>query len=248
MILNKNFALYYHAWVPNGSDQLGLFIVDEQIKRIIRSGLHDICDVRCCLASPSLHILEYLQSYPWLHVIAAGENHLFEGLTLQKMWQASFDERTFRKVGYLHTKGMRYFTSSLNGKAIAAVNGWRHFLEKAIIDHHKALIAKLDTFQVTGILYKTYPWEHFVGNMWWADASYVRSLSDPCLHEGSDMTWASSTDQERLKYERWICSGSPRTYSFFDPPFARDGKIVFDENINLYEEDISDFTRHDLFA
>jgi hypothetical protein len=47
----KRYALFYHIWSPGGSD-IWRLLVDEQIKRIVKSGIHHNADVFCCVTGP----------------------------------------------------------------------------------------------------------------------------------------------------------------------------------------------------
>ena len=47
----KPMSVFYHIWSPAGTD-LWQFIVDEQLKRLYRHGIHAHADIYCAISGP----------------------------------------------------------------------------------------------------------------------------------------------------------------------------------------------------
>ena len=235
----KRYAVFYHVWSPGGTD-IWRLLVDEQLKRLVKSGLPYNADVFCCITGPQhAAIEEVIRAYDWVEILSstADESH-YEGETLIKLHAACTQRADLDAVAYIHTKGIRHFPGAAPG-TLRAVNSWRHFLEWGTIDRWRDGIIHLQTADVAGVNFRDSPWPHFSGNFWWARAAYIKGLVAPVrgyepLRHDLD---ADDNTLERTNYEKWIGLNNPKVFSFFDFPFhtqERHWAFGFD----LYRDDI----------
>lgn len=197
-------AIFYHI------SQIGLsaFLYQAQIHRLYTSGLINAAD----------HI----------HFGVNGDKELFNVPDNTKVvYSTNWKEETEtlislrdfckknqnHKVLYFHMKGVT--KESINGES------WRLMMEYFVIDRWKECVNFLDTYDAVGsnlkILgpttwsdgtesYEKVGIEHFVGNFWWANASYITTLDDSFL-----------TSNFRLDREFWIGSGKGKMKSLYQP-------------------------------
>ena len=130
------------------------------------------------------------------------------------------------KVIYFHMKGVT--KESINGES------WRLMMEYFVIDKWKECIEYLNDYDAVGSNLKilgpttwsdgTQTWEkagtqHFVGNFWWANASYINTLNDKFLE--SDF---------RLDREFWIGTGNGKMKSLYQPEDYEPYTYFYQEN------------------
>jgi hypothetical protein len=172
-------AIFYHI----GQMGLGAFIYQQQIHRLYASGL--------------------IKEASYIHFGVNGTQELFNvpsnvivNYNQQQNWDSEketlLDLRNFciknpdYKVFYFHTKG--------SSKSDLQTSAWRLYMEYYTIDKWKECIEYLNDYDCCGTdYYSTF----FAGNFWWANASYVNTLDDEFLNNGS-----------RLDKELWIGSNS----------------------------------------
>ena len=218
----KKFALYYHIWSPPDSDIWKLFI-DEQIKRIYKSGITKYADVKCGInGKSSSRVYKFVKNHSWINVVEVSDSdEQYEGFTLKHLYCDSLSD-TYERVGYIHTKGISFLSGhrdhdptrpgirdSSQDKTIIAINSWRHFLEWGCIDMWKENVDKLDQHHTSGVNYSPVPWPHYSGNFWWARSDYVKNLEHPIERMNKKSGWAD----QRLSFESWIGIGNPKPYS-----------------------------------
>ena len=263
----KPMSVFYHIWSP-AQTQLWQFIVDEQLKRLYRHGIHVHADMYCAISGPlAERIADYVRLYDWIHILEVSpDDQEYEGLTLKKLYEHVLTEKEKQAVMYFHTKGISHMSghSSLckvpginNDRMFKSVNSWRHQMEWGVIDQWREALEKLNDHHVAGVNYCINPWPHMSGNFWWARADYVRTLAHPTLgHYQQDP--GDFGVIERMKYEKWIGTGQPRCFSFHDVPFSYQSQgIVPDvmpqafepQDFWLYRDDIGPhFTAFQLAA
>jgi hypothetical protein len=243
-----NLALFYHVWSPPHT-QLWRFLVDEQLKRIARNGIHNVCDIYCCAAGEQQgDIARYLEIYPWITaVIKAGNDSHFEEPTLS--WLSEECKRGNDLIGvcYIHTKGMGKLSDNIGDRGFRALNSWRHFLEWGVLDRWRSVLALLPNYDVIGVNYRQAPWPHMSGNFWWSRPDYVRRLCSPISTPIDDLWPIEGNPKSRHLYEKWIGTGQPKVFSFYTPPY-RDNGVIIGANkhwgLDLYVEDIEPYYRH----
>lgn len=244
----KKFALYYHIWSPPDSDIWKLFI-DEQIKRIYKSGITKYADVKCGInGKSSSRVYKFVKNHSWINVVEVSDSdEQYEGFTLKHLYCDSLSD-TYERVGYIHTKGISFLSGhrdhdptrpgirdSSQDKTIIAINSWRHFLEWGCIDMWKENVDKLDQHHTSGVNYSPVPWPHYSGNFWWARSDYVKNLEHPIERMNKKSGWAD----QRLSFESWIGIGNPKPYSIKNIIF----QAYYPQNDDIFPSlvDISNF-------
>jgi hypothetical protein len=217
----KDIAVFYHIWTSNDA-YVARFLVDEQIKRLIRAGLHETADVYCCVTGSHCEVMEsVLAHYPWLQVLETNcPEEEFEMGTLKHLYSYCLSNPNLRAVGYFHTKGLIYYSSAANpdGPNMSAVNSWRHMLEWGNLDRWREAVAALEENDVVGVNLMTEPFVHFSGNFWWARPQHIAHLSDPRI--------AITGHSGRHAAESWIGSATDsfEVASLYGYPFpTKDG-------------------------
>jgi hypothetical protein len=218
-------VVFYHLWVPNSYNS-GLFLIDEQLKRIVKTGLLDIAVLQIVVSGNyDDKIIQFLAQYQNSKVIiiyaSDEENMLYEGATLKRLYDHC-KLNPADKVLYFHTKGISHLSKpDLGGERWTAINSWRHFLEWGCIDLWKLQVEKLETHDVAGVNYTIWPWPHLSGNFWWANASYISRLPNPCLPP-VEMDSRDIGNNDRLNHEKWIGLAYPKVYSHANAPACYD--------------------------
>ena len=254
--MEQSFALFYHIWCPPNSQSTRL-IVDEQLRRVFRSGVTDAGSFHCCISGQDhQQIASYLSMFPWItSVTSTDDEGRFEGDTLVRLHDYCQNNTALQAVGYIHTKGIRLLGSDTEPALFRAVNSWRHFMEWGVIDRWREAIVLLQSYDAVGVNYRLDPWPHFGGNFWWSKASYVRSLVKPIAYnfpidneliQKQDARDGRGRD-DRLYYERWLGINNPNAFSFYGYPFKDSGKTLSPEYHNLYLSDIEPFYRRNGF-
>src|SRR5579872_2717486 len=198
-------------------------LVDEQIKRIDRSGMRARAGVHCCISGP-VHeeIRRFVSVYDWINIIETGSDEsLFEGLTLGHLHDWCRTDLDSKYVAYVHTKGISQLPGA-GPESFRAVNSWRHMLEWAVIDRWRDVVKQLAIVDVAGINFRLDPRPHFSGNFWWATAEYVRQLPSPALTPVLPYIDADQRTLQRVRYEMWIGINKPNVFSFGDFPWGID--------------------------
>jgi hypothetical protein len=244
----KKLALYYHIWSPPSSDIWKLFL-DEQIKRIYKSGITKYADIHCGInGKGSERVCEFVKNYNWINILeVSNTDEQYEGFTLKYLHQHSLND-TYEKVGYIHTKGISFLSGdrdhnpnkpgvrdSSQDKTLIAINSWRHFLEWGCVDMWKRNVDILDNFQVSGVNYSASPWPHYSGNFWWSRSDYIKTLENPIERMNKKSGWAN----QRLSFESWIGIGNPKSHSIKNIMF----QAYYPQNDDIYPSvvDLSNF-------
>ena len=227
--MKDKIGIYYHIWAPKGD--LGWMLVDEQLKRLLKSNLPAVASVKCTVSGEGAPgILELVELYDWLSVAEVSpDGATYEALTLGHLYRDCV-AGAVDKVLYFHTKGISHFaglTDQRGARKLRAINSWRHLLEWGCIDQWKANVQALETNDVSGVCHCVYPWQHMSGNFFWANASYIVNLVDPGTGPFPACPHDYFGQGHRLIYERWIGLNDPSIHSLYDPPFeyARRGHV-----------------------
>lgn len=209
-------AIFYHIY------QLGIsaFVYQAQIHRLYTSGL--------IKQASHIHLGvngdKELFNIPKNTIVRRNQNWKEESETLISLRDFCKDNPDY-KVLYFHMKGVT--KESINGES------WRLMMEYFVIDRWKECVKYLNEYDAVGSNLKilgsttwsdgTQTWEkagtkHFVGNFWWANASYVNTLNDDFLK--SDF---------RLDREFWIGSGDGKMKSLYQPSEYEPYKYFYSE-------------------
>lgn len=177
-------AIFYHIY----QDNIWSFIYQHQVHRLYASGL--------------------LNESDYVHFGVNGDDRLFnipdnvqvkynykqnwrdEGETLIDL-NNFCNQNPDYKVLYFHTKG------SSNPELVK--NSWRLFMEYYVIDKWKECVKYLDEYDCCGT---DYFHSYFLGNFWWANASYINRLDINCLNSndryGKEL-WIGSCENKKPK-------------------------------------------------
>jgi hypothetical protein len=157
-------------------------------------------------------------------------NFITETSTLQKIWNDCNEASDDFEVLYFHAKGVTSLKRHLDKNdndfgydVLINYFHWRKFLDWSVLENHANCLDILSekNVDIVGANYTRWPSPHFSGNYWWANSSYIKTLSSPL-----DSNWWESYRREnnfphffsdRIKDEMWILSNKKhRHHSVFD--------------------------------
>jgi hypothetical protein len=177
-------AIFYHIF----QSDLGAFIYQEQVHRLYTSGLikeashihFGVNGTQELFNVPDKAIVKYNQQQNW-------DSEKETLLDLNDFCKNNPDY----KILYFHNKGS--FNISLIN------NAWRLFMEHYVLDKWETCVKYLDEYDCCGTDYfKSY----FLGNFWWANASYINKLNVEYLmgddRYGKEL-WIGSCDTKNPK-------------------------------------------------
>ena len=209
-------AIFYHI----SQIGIGAFLYQAQVHRLYTSGL----------IKNASHIHfgvngdKKLFNVPEKAIVKTNVNWKEETETLMDLSIFCRDNPDY-KVLYFHMKGVT--KESMTGES------WRLMMEYFVIDRWKECVEYLNEYDTVGSNLKilgpttwsdgTQTWEksgtqHFVGNFWWANASYINQLDDSFL-----------TSNFRLDREFWIGTGNGKMKSLYQPEDHEPYKYFYSE-------------------
>lgn len=111
--------------------------------------------------------------------------NMFEIPTIKMLYSFSKMNPNY-KILYMHTKGISY---SENHVFLPGIRSWNLYMRHCLIDHYLECINLLNIYDSVGCNYR--PTEdgngqHYSGNYWWANASYIATLSINALKNKYD--------------------------------------------------------------
>jgi len=196
--------IYFHI-CQKGEWKRSFLMSFEQIKA---SGLYDECqEIRCGVVNDGGALIgDPIFHDPKIKVVALGRSAEYERLTLHHMRQAAETE-VGAKYLYCHTKGLMHFGTHRE----ESVLDWIRMLVYFNIERWRLAKETLDTFDTYGCNYFTdgYP-QHYSGNFWWANASYIKTLP-------------KTIGPAYLDPEFWVLSKEPKYF------------VAFSSGINHYD-------------
>ena len=222
-MMAKNLSVYYHIWSPANTD-LWRLMVDEQLKRIYRSGLPEKANIKCGINGPKAYeIANFVSLYDWVDIVEIGtDEYQYEGFTLKHLYEECQNNPDLEGVLYLHTKGISHLCGArevYSDRRFRAINSWRHFMEWGTIDRWKEAVDSLKYYQVAGVAYCIDPWPHMSGNFWWAKPEYIKTLIHPITGQFPNDP-RDFGPKSRMLFEKWIGLNNPSCMSFYNPPFS----------------------------
>ena len=198
----KRYAVFYHIWTSR-DPLVARLLVDEQLKRLIRTGLREVADVYCAVSGGQYEVLEpVLNHHKWVKVLETDcPRYEYEFGTLKYLYSITKENPQYEAVMYFHTKGLIYYAhfETIPGQPnMCAVNSWRHYMEYFVMDRWQEAVGFLDHHDAAGCALVDGPFIHYPGNFWWAKRDYILQLDDPrvFMPEGDD----------RIEAERWLGS------------------------------------------
>jgi hypothetical protein len=237
--MTKNFSVYYHIWSPPGTD-LWKLMVDEQLKRLMKSGILKYANVKCGISGPqAFEIVNFVSLYDWVEIIEVIlDESQYEGLTLKYLYNECLENDNLKGVMYFHTKGISHLCNTrevYSHRRFRAINSWRHFMEWGTIDRWKEATELLTTYDVSGVNYCLDPWPHMSGNFWWASPKYIKTLINPVNGVYPD-DHRDFGPKPRMVYEKWIGLNNPKCFSFYNAPSSYDHKNLQPDTSPLNDE------------
>jgi hypothetical protein len=197
-------SIFYHI----GQIGIGAFVYINQVHKLYTSGLIEEASHIHFGVNGNQELFNVPKNTKVIH----NQNHKEETETLMSLRDFCKDNPDY-KVLYLHTKGVS--KESINAES------WRLMMEYFVIDRWKECVEYLNDYDAVGSNLKTLgpttwsdgrqSWDkagiqHFVGNFWWANASYVNKLNDKFLESNF-----------RLDREFWIGSGNGKMKTLYQP-------------------------------
>jgi len=182
-------------------------VVNQQIDRLLRSGVYDWCDkliVTCSSPSKEFdYIQAFFKEYDKSVVYYTYENK-YEYWPLRIIWDIS--QKYKGQVLYFHTKGItnrykNYDTKEASEIKSKSVDFWKELLEYYVIDNWKTCLKKLKNHDNVSVTNNSgWLW----GNFWWANLEYIKNNQKP--NDSVDRWW----------YEAWLNNGREHsTYEFW---------------------------------
>ena len=241
--------LFYHVHVT-GDPYADMFFVDEQIKRLQYSGLIEEAACYAVICGPNPYLLYDLidrsRRFRILEMMDNDMQQMFEGRTLRHIRSEINEEDA---VVYMHTKGISYLAGDrtvagqFTARHVKAINGWRDTMEHYCIDQWQDRYNGLIDWDTQGCYLREKPFRHYMGNFWWARASYMMSLPHPMEFQVKPYPGMEyeETKPDRMRYEQWILLNPGQHLSII--PFPEDApkrQPGYSENFTPYEDDVSE--------
>lgn len=128
---------------------------------------------------------------------------LYEGATLQKLWEYALGASECRPICYIHTKG----ASIVEPHRVGSYQAWRLSMEAVVLHKWQQCIEALKTCDCYGAHLPVDDRYFFPGNFWWSKTSHIRTLPSP-------IKWAEEIcgrkgENVRYGYEDWITLSRP---------------------------------------
>jgi hypothetical protein len=239
--------LFYHIHTT-GDQYADMFFVDEQLKRLQYSELIDAASCYAVVTGPAAEavwiLVDRSRKFRILEYCDQAQDIIFEGRTLRHLYTECTEDDT---IVYMHTKGISYLlgqrtvAGSFSARHFKAINGWRDTMEHYIIDCWQQRL-ECEQWHTQGCMLKHNPWPHYMGNMWWAKGSYIRSLPDPLTFNiiPYDGMQFEETRPERMRYEQWLLLNPGMhidIHSLNNPVKTMPG---YTTEFSPYEDDVSD--------
>lgn len=164
--------IVYHVATINNWQE----IVREQLHRINKSGLVDVCDsFTMTIVGYEIQKVREIVSEMGLAtnvtIIHSSDNvECYEFPGVEKVRQIAFDEPN-AKILYFHNKGVTRYQTPMQ----EPVNLWRKYMEYFLIDQWKFATETLNDFDACGVDLTSNVVQFFAGNFWWANGSYIQT-------------------------------------------------------------------------
>jgi hypothetical protein len=191
-----------------------LNILNEQINKLLTSGLYDITDkIFCFVCVQTDECINLLKKYDKISIISTNEN-LFEKFALNN-YKIHISGEYY--LYYMHTKSV---TRTEN-----IFNDWRNLCEYFTIEKWRIALEFLEYYDCYGVLLKNFPKKHFSGNFWWSKSEHLSTLKDVDING-------------YLSCEMYVCSNIKTNYvSVYENKF----NITYENYPNTFYNQISDY-------
>lgn len=237
--------VFYHIY-SSTHRILGLSFVDQQLRKIYVSRLHDFAELNCVVHGPYHNeIVDLLQRYKQWRILenqADDPEDLRELRTLRYVWQETNHDDA---VLYFNTKGITYASGQrrVNGltlpRNLKAITSWRWAMEHYNIERWVERFNHLrgQNSHTTGCFLMSTPYLQYAGNFWWANGSHIRHLPHP-THT------LNMTSSEAAR--RWLFTHIPNghcDFNILDCP--RDSGTYQQGSFRLHEDDCWPYVMQD---
>lgn len=251
--------VFYHIYTSKHR-KIGMMMVDNQIRRLKRSGLFDRADeLFCVIVGPYSEdlreLVELHGKFQILECVNEDNDLEYEGRTLKYLWQRAQPED---KILYFHTKGISYITGQntihgvINPRNLRAINGWRQGMEYFCIDDWRWQVDGLGkAYHTVGIMLLFHPFYMYGGNFWWASGEHIRKQAEPISWPGHDYKARYEEDSidhdprtiSRMRHEQWLFNHQDGSYyhclfNILDKP--KDDEFHMCNSFWLYEDDMTE--------
>ena len=186
----KPILVFAHNYIDHNWHE----IVEEQLSKLVRSGLYD----EATEIYYGAYANDNFQLYKFINVVKFWDLknkiriviHPFNDGEKQTLilLQETVKNYPDANILYYHTKGITSIQTHeqhLGSLDYKNIESWRHVMEYFNIEQWKDSIANLRSDEIidtTGCLYvgeSGYPYQFFyAGNFWWAKSSYINKLPD----------------------------------------------------------------------
>ncbi|NBR61888.1 MAG: hypothetical protein EBT86_09640 [Actinobacteria bacterium] len=250
--------VYYHIYTSRHR-KIGFMMVDNQIRKLKRSGLFDRAEKLFCIivgpyANDIKELVELHGKFEILECVEQDTEEEYEGRTLKHLWR---DAEPDDRILYFHTKGISYITGQnlvhgiINPRNLRAINGWRRGMEHFCIDEWRWQVDGLGAAYMTvGIMLLFHPFYMYGGNFWWAIGSHIRKQAEPIVWQGHDYAARQEKDSldndprtiSRMRHEQWLFNTQDGSYyhclfNILDKP--KDDEFHLCNSFWLYEDDMT---------
>jgi hypothetical protein len=167
--------IFYHLCPKSNNNINHLIIINEQINKLIKSGLYSECEsifYGCNCENCDVFLDNYLKKYKKFIKL---ENAIcpniksYENMTINAMLKFAKNQKKEFYGLYLHTKG----TTSIS----KTQNSWRNFMMFFLVENYKLCIDIMNRgFYTCGINYISKP-KHYSGNFFWFNSNYLKKLN-----------------------------------------------------------------------
>ena len=165
-------------------------IVDDQIQKIINSGLYDdTTKIFVSIVGPEINKIVLPTKFEIIHF--SNDTSCYEREILKYIHTFCNKSKDNVNLWYIHSKGISHIAKP----TWKTVWDWKQFMEHFVIKQYKNCIEILKNNDTCGPNLHKEPKLHYSGNFWWANSNYVKSLE-------------LNIQQDYLGPEMWICSNN----------------------------------------
>lgn len=141
------------------------------------------------------------------------ENQPSENNTMRLIYEKAHQEDC--RILYFHSKGITSILKHYKKDEMHLLRNyqyWRYYLNWGVLENWKECVNSLDSHDVAGVNYFTYPAKHFSGAFWWTTSDWIKKLPDPStkdwwydLKSKATDHWLRNIATDRFRDEQWLC-------------------------------------------
>jgi hypothetical protein len=214
--LHHGVVCFMHVCITNEfGESIGLQIFNDQLNYIKKSGLYDKLDYIFVTLLGKNVLLTHDYKVKVIYYSENINEQEFPNIYRIKYFSDNIEKNV--KILRIHTKGV-------TNKPHA--NEWRKYLEYFLIENNELCLKALDSYKCVGVNHQYYYdadkyRNHFSGNFWWANSSYIKTLDE------------LEFDDDRCITEHWLIGHLEKyDYRYF--------LSLHHTNINFYNTHLED--------